>query len=80
MGEERGVIKGRFFRDGLRVLAYILILYGIIGLILVRVGLWNSPPVYILFCFCVWFISLSESKTQRIEKELIKRERGVINK
>jgi len=45
MGEERGVIKGRFFRDGLRVLAYILILYGIIGLILERVGLWNSPPV-----------------------------------
>lgn len=40
MGGERkvGVIEGRFFKDGLRILAYILILYGIVGLILVRLG------------------------------------------
>ena len=53
------IIKRRFFRDGLRVnpfkkksvdgktlpqLAYILIVYGIVGLILVRLGFWSSPP------------------------------------
>jgi hypothetical protein len=53
------IIKRRFFRDGLRVnpfkksvdgktlpqLAYILIVYGIVGLILVRLGFWSSPPI-----------------------------------
>jgi hypothetical protein len=56
MNEERvvGVIKGEFFEKGLRIFAYILIIYGIAGLILVRTGIWNSPPVdtfYYAFAF-----------------------------
>jgi hypothetical protein len=40
--------------DSLRIIAYILIAYGIIGLILVRTGVWKSPPVdtfYYAFAF-----------------------------
>jgi hypothetical protein len=47
-------IGGSFFTDGLRIVAYLLILYGVLGLLLVRVGLWKSPPVdtfYYAFAF-----------------------------
>lgn len=52
---EGAVLKGRFFRDGLRINPFKksvdgktlsgLILSGLIGLILVRLGLWSSPPI-----------------------------------
>ena len=37
--------SSRFLSDSVRILAYLLILYGVLGLLLVRVGLWKSPPV-----------------------------------
>jgi len=41
MGEESMIMKRRLFEGGLRILAYVLIFYGLIGLILVRVGFWG---------------------------------------
>ena len=38
----------------LRIIAYILIAYGVIGLLLFRLGIWTSPPVdtfYYAFAF-----------------------------
>ena len=44
--DERGTaIGGCFLADSLRIVAYLLIFYGVLGLLLVRVGLWKSPPV-----------------------------------
>jgi hypothetical protein len=51
---EVAAIRSRFLSDSVRILAYLLILYGVLGLILVRVGLWKSPPVdtfYYAFAF-----------------------------
>ena len=79
MGEkskgEVAVIKRRFFRDSLRILAYLLILYGILGLILVRVGLWKSPPVdtfYYAFAFGLYLdlgVELRELRKELREKK-----------
>ena len=47
-------IGGSFFTDSIRIVAYLLILYGVLGLLLVRVGLWKSPPLdtfYYAFAF-----------------------------
>lgn len=79
MGEESksegAVIKGKFFRDGLRILAYILIFYGIVGLILVRLGFWNSPPIdtfYFAFAFGLYLdvrVELRELRKEMREKK-----------
>lgn len=40
--------------EKLKLIGYLLILYGIIGLILVRIGVWNTPPTdtfYYAFAF-----------------------------
>lgn len=40
--------------EKLKIIGYLLILYGIIGLILVRIGVWNTPPTdtfYYAFAF-----------------------------
>ena len=79
MGEESKsgvtVLKGRFFRDGLRILAYVLIFYGLIGLILVRLGLWSSPPIdtfYFAFAFGLYLdvrVELRELRRKIREKK-----------
>ncbi len=78
MGEESKsgvtVLKGKFFKDGLRILAYILIFYGLIGLILVRLGFWNSPPIdtfYFAFAFGLYLdvrVELRELRKEMREK------------
>ena len=89
MGEESknegAVIKGKFFRDGLRINPFKksvdgktlsrLIFYGIVGLILVRVGLWNSPPIdtfYFAFAFGLYLdvrVELRELRKEMREKK-----------
>jgi len=89
MGEESKsgvtVLKGRFFRDGLRINPFKksvdgktlsrLILSGLIGLILVRLGLWSSPPIdtfYFAFAFGLYLdvrVELRELRRKIREKK-----------
>lgn len=89
MGEESKsgvtVLKGRFFRDGLRINPFKksvdgktlsrLVLSGLIGLILVRLGLWSSPPIdtfYFAFAFGLYLdvrVELRELRRKIREKK-----------
>ncbi|MCW3130040.1 MAG: hypothetical protein N2V75_08105 [Methanophagales archaeon] len=82
---EGAVIKGRFFRDGLRINPFKksvdgktlsrLILSGLIGLILVRLGLWSSPPIdtfYFAFAFGLYLdvrVEIRELRREIREKK-----------
>lgn len=74
MSEEGMIMKKRLFTGGLRILAYVLIFYGLIGLILVRVGFWGSPPIdtfYFAFAFGLYLdvrVELRELRKEMREK------------
>ncbi|MDI6885125.1 MAG: hypothetical protein QMD22_02020 [archaeon] len=84
-GEVAVIKKRKIFRDSLRINPFKksvdgkilsqLILYGILGLILVRIGLWKSPPVdtfYYAFAFGLYLdlrVELRELRKELGEKK-----------
>jgi len=72
MGCESTLLKKSVDGKTLPQLAYILIVYGIVGLILVRLGFWSSPPIdtfYFAFAFGLYLDVRVELRKEMREKK-----------